>query len=177
MSPLSDEQRDLFDSCFRLACQIACRFADRYPWIEREEMLGEAHLALALAAQRFDPGRGLKFTTLSYHAVTDALRELMRQFRRRVPTTSLDGTDPAWPEHEPLTAVENFTDANVACVFQVGPEIVGDKDWAILLGRSQGRTCISIGRDYGISKERIRQREKRANRVLRVALKRLAWAR
>ncbi len=164
---LTDEQRELAMTCYWLAMKIAGDFLSRFPGIEREEMTSTASLALVLAAKGFDPSRGCKFSTLTYHAVTNGLKGLVRNtYGRRIPTVTIDAVDPVWPDDHDAP----IDDALLAQTRDQAPIIVGKIDWQILVSRSQGQTLRSIGCDVGMTKERVRQRELRAKRKLRLAL-------
>ena len=62
---------------YGLAVYCARRFYGR--GVPREELIGEAEAALLWAASRFDPDRGIRFSTYAIPFVLGALRELCRR--------------------------------------------------------------------------------------------------
>ena len=62
---------------YGLAVYCARRFFGR--GVPREELIGEAEAALLWAAARFDPRRGVRFSTYAIPFVLGALRELCRR--------------------------------------------------------------------------------------------------
>lgn len=64
-------------SHYGLAVYCARRFFGR--GVSREELIGEAEAALLWAAARFDPRRGVRFSTYAIPFVLGALRELCRR--------------------------------------------------------------------------------------------------
>lgn len=62
---------------YGLAVYCARRFFGR--GVSREELIGEAEAALLWAAARFDPRRGVRFSTYAIPFVLGALRELCRR--------------------------------------------------------------------------------------------------
>lgn len=62
---------------YGLAVYCARRFLGR--GVPREELIGEAEAALLWAASRFDPRRGVRFSTYAIPFVLGALRELCRR--------------------------------------------------------------------------------------------------
>lgn len=47
--------------------------------VDRDDLIGEAEIALVECAQRWEPGRGLKFWTFARHRVLGACRDLCRR--------------------------------------------------------------------------------------------------
>lgn len=69
--PLTDEQRRLVESHLGLARTVARGF--RGLGLSPEDLEQEGVFGLAEAARRFDPGRGVKFSTLASHWIREAI--------------------------------------------------------------------------------------------------------
>lgn len=57
-----------------------------------EDIIQEARIGMLGAMRRFDPNRGVKFTTYAYPSILGAVKKYFRRTRRAVPTCSLDAT-------------------------------------------------------------------------------------
>ncbi len=80
---LSEEQRQaLVNSCLRLAYSVANRAARRCPGADAENLEGEALLALNECSFRFDPARGISFSSWAYRAVEWHLSHLLERHWR-----------------------------------------------------------------------------------------------
>lgn len=133
-----------------------------------DELEGIAMLALVRAARDFDPGRGLRFSTLGSRYIINAIRGYhrdqrmqCRDVRRTVGMT--DGVTrwmgvrdtPGRMERE--DARRDAADRLAAMLATVPPEAA-----EILLRRGRGETLEEVGRGVGLTKERVRQVEKAA---------------
>jgi RNA polymerase sigma factor (sigma-70 family) len=79
--PLTGAQRTLVADHVRFAYRLAA------VWRKAEPALGDefesaATMAMVAAAQSFEPGRGVKFTTYARHRVLGALRDAWRRAQR-----------------------------------------------------------------------------------------------
>jgi RNA polymerase primary sigma factor len=147
------------------------------------DAMQEARLCLMKAAQKFDCSRGLKFSTYFFTAVTHWTRRWHQSSRlvhiphhrfgfthgrgsiKSLPTCILLTFDnSSWsrlvdngrPEDR-LVVVEE--QAEEERVFHIRWRRLSKKEQAVIRGRLDGKTLMSIGKEFGVSKERIRQIE------------------
>ena len=66
--PLTDEQRELAVNYLPMARQLAQRLHATWR-THREELESTAYMALVEAAQRFDPSRGVGFSSYARHRI------------------------------------------------------------------------------------------------------------
>jgi RNA polymerase sigma factor (sigma-70 family) len=106
--PMSDDDlAALITSHDHLATFYAHRYLRRaHGDLTYEDLVQEARLALVVAAKRFDPSRGLRFTTYASAVISGALRHVIRDkgFLIRRPRWAASGRR-AYPTTEPLTDV------------------------------------------------------------------------
>lgn len=76
---MTAEQDRLFDSCVHLVIHIAGLMWSPGRPPERADLIQAGNVALIEAAQRFDPGRSVKFSTLAYHCIRNAMLKEIRQ--------------------------------------------------------------------------------------------------
>jgi RNA polymerase sigma factor (sigma-70 family) len=74
---LTDAQRALAERHLHLADRLARRAAASFPPLA-DEFLGEARLALCVAAGSFDPSRGVKFGTYAKRRIAGAIQDVWR---------------------------------------------------------------------------------------------------
>ena len=84
MAPLTDAQRDLAASYYRMACGHAGRFAKRYPWLH-EELLAAATLAVLRAAQSYEArnSSNASFGTFTWPRVRHRCLDVIWQAKKR----------------------------------------------------------------------------------------------
>lgn len=180
-----------FESARRFAEVQTARFVRRLPsYYDRDAFLGEAFCAVAVAAQRFDPARGVLFVTYASALVEGALRhEKRRQFpgNRSRYEASFRGEDRA-VRFVPLDAPRQDEDG-LPCEYPIWSERWEDAvEWRIavrqLLARLSpwhrdvmelrmlGLPQTEVAHRLGTTQMTISRREKGAL----IALRRLFWA-
>lgn len=80
---LSDEQRELVVAHLEYAKRGAAKYWRRDPRQCRDDFESAAYFGLVNAALRFDPSKGWKFTTFSYHWIDKYLRGVWQLERRQ----------------------------------------------------------------------------------------------
>jgi RNA polymerase primary sigma factor len=139
------------------------------------ELLADGNVALLRAAERFDFARGVRFSTYATWAI---LRELAREVRKEKSCqlrifTGREDLFQAVADHRggdltELTRRERLQEAVRSLLGQLD-----DRERTIIVRRFGlfGDECslMELGRELGISKERVRQIESRALRLLRGA--------
>ncbi|QEH39322.1 RNA polymerase sigma factor SigA (plasmid) [Aquisphaera giovannonii] len=71
-----DARARLIGANLRLVAKIAARFRGR--GMDYDDLICEGNLGLTRAADRFDPGRGYRFTTYAKHWILEAIRSALR---------------------------------------------------------------------------------------------------
>jgi len=181
---------------------LICRCVQRYRrfiggCLEWEDLFQAGWLGIHHAAQRFEPERGLKFSTYAnwwvrafiqravmnerrtvrvpVHAQTDAYK---RGERLHLDALSLDAPlNPDEPGDTWLDLLRSESDqdahaeqSDLEVLVDSAVESLGEKERCIIRNRFwRDRTLGEIGDDMGVSRERIRQRE--ANALERLALR------
>ncbi len=142
--------------------------------MDRDDMSSEGMLALLRSVDRFDPWRGVRFSTYAYNSIIRALARVARrsdQYRRAFPATYESGAEE--PEAE-----DTWTELYVDRLRQALQNNLGDlteREAEILIHRfpkenERRQTLEQIGAECGLSKERIRQIQNRALKKLRNVL-------
>lgn len=182
-APLSADERRLVEENVGLVRHILGRKFSGAPPGLWEDLAGEGFVALARAAQRYDPSLGFKFCTFAGRAVWSRMARLLRASHLiRVPRgsgevppavvslASLAGDgggayEPAAPEAEaePETSFRARVEAAL-------PLLRGRHAEALRLRLLEGATFDGVGRHLGVSKERARQVVKAGLRRLQQAL-------
>lgn len=88
---LDETQRRLAEQYIDMALAIARKYSARWPGL-RDDFESDAMLALVEVAARFDPDRGVKYSTLAYERISGAMKDRMRDqsprgFKRCKPGT------------------------------------------------------------------------------------------
>jgi RNA polymerase sigma factor (sigma-70 family) len=163
-----DVRNRIIEANLRLVVSIARRLAaDHYPF---DDIVSDGNLALVRGIEKFDFARGFRFSTYATHVIQ---RELYRQSGRRRDqgrktifgvddwlSSTPDDSDPEqrhsqvfqrWQKLQPLMEQELTDREQDILAMRVGLDV------------EQGpQTLQSIGSKLGISKERVRQLERRA---------------
>jgi RNA polymerase sigma factor (sigma-70 family) len=152
------------DLCVRfrpLAFSIAGKYRNR--GVARHELRSAGLLGLVKAARKFDPERGVPFGGFAQHWIRGEILSLFKPTRdalgRR--TLSLNAPLPSSEEDEPREFMDIVADEARPAIT---PDLSGlsEKERNILEARLGGETLREIGRELGISAERVRQIEARA---------------
>lgn len=171
-----DARNRLVQANLRLVVSIARRLANQYyPF---DDIVSDGNLALLRAVEKFDYARGFRFSTYATHVIQ---RELYRQSRRRCEQgrRMASGVD-EWLADTPDDRGSDERHGEVLDRWQrllsLMEDELDDREQFILnmrlgLDLEQGpQTLQSIGKELGISKERVRQLEVRAiSRLQRAA--------
>ena len=72
-------QDELVASCTQLVQRMARRYATPYSGTSVEDLAGEGYLGLVQAAQKFQPKRGVQFSTFAVPRVRGAMIDLLRR--------------------------------------------------------------------------------------------------
>lgn len=132
------------------ARRLALRTAARCPrWIDRDELVGEAALALVLAARRYDPARGVPFGAYAARTVKFALLNSLREQgtgRRRDRPLPVAYDD---REHAPAVRSHEAETVAAATLDRVASRL-SERDRAALGWRyAEERTLREIGARLG----------------------------
>lgn len=80
--PLSKEQAALFDSCQGLVRSLAWRIQSKMgKLVELDDLIAYGQLGLVEAARKFDPGRGMAFTTYAHYRIRGAILDGLEKLR------------------------------------------------------------------------------------------------
>jgi len=141
---------------------------------DRDDLASEGMLALVRSVDRFDPFRGVRFSTYAYNAITRAIARGRRRSdqQRRFYGMPFEA-ETEQPERED-TGKALFVD-RLRVVLDRNLGELTEREVDILRRRFPGYdqrrlTLEEIGADCGLSKERVRQIQNRALRKLRDVL-------
>lgn len=177
IADLIEESMDVRNRIIRANMRLVVSIAKKYvsAMVAFDEIMSEAHFSLIQAVEKFNIGRGNKFSTYATRAILNNLNHYVNRKRRRsqicIPTD--DGMLQAAPDHRwqaPLMAaqVESSKKTIAALLERLDPE-----KRAIIQARfgfggdDKGLSLKKIGDDMGVSRERVRQIEGRALAELR----------
>ena len=168
--PLTPEERALVEENEKLVPFIA----NKYDWCRRvygsiEDAIGDGYIALCIAAQTYDAGRGYAFTTYASKLIFRqfAMRRQMDQTMRRNPGKSPLHLDWKVPGKEitlgELVPSEKNTEESVLnlemarSLKQTADALGMQREYGIALRVANGETLAEISREMGITRERVRQ--------------------
>ena len=161
----------------RLVVSIAKKHIFGNPGANLFELVSDGNVALIRAVEKFDFARGFRFSTYGSWAI-------MRSFARSIPE-ELSHTGKFQTGHEELllTArdqseepVSQESHESVRRMLKASMDTLDDRERAIVIRHfgieNDGEPCTldEIGRDLGLSKERVRQIEAKAFAKMRGAL-------
>ena len=165
----AEETRSLIImSNVRLVASIAQKF--RGSVVSHSEMVGEGHVVLMAAVDKFDYSRGFRFSTYATHAVQRHFYRLFQKTQKRTAAASNMGGDMLAEMHaEPEPETGHEKTAQVAKELLADCEsVLSDREREIVdcrFGLSDGQppeTLKAIAERIGLSKERVRQLQMRA---------------
>ncbi len=159
----------------RLVVSIARRLAD--PYNPFEDLVSDGNLALLRAVEKFDYSRGFRFSTYATHVIQ---RELHRQLQRRrdegrrtasgVGDWLIDMPGASGSDGQSRETFDKWQR-----LLELMERALDDRERKVLALRigldleSGPQTLQTIGRQLGVSKERVRQLEVRAIARLQLA--------
>ena len=160
-----------------LAYTMVARF--RGNSVDRDDLLGEALLALLRAVEGFDPSRGCRFSTYACNAIVRALMQAVKKSNRAgglrfVGELDILGERLHELEDTPNAWSELFAD-RLRRALEVNEGDLTEREHAVLAERfpmrgESRRTLAQIGHRLGLSKERVRQIQSMALAKLRDVL-------
>ena len=151
----------------------------RISGVDFTEIVSEGNMALLRAIDGFDCSRGFKFSTYACRAILRSFAGLAtrnNKYRLRFPTLFDDYLETSvWPDLQRQETKEYYTeelvkilDSNAADLTAVELTVIKGR---FALGRNSARmTLVNMGQALGLSKERIRQIQKKAVGKLRKSL-------
>jgi RNA polymerase sigma factor (sigma-70 family) len=160
-------KNDILRANLRLVVSIARRHVGRSPHFF--EVVSDGNLALMRAVEKFDYARGYKFSTYASWAV-------MRNYARTIPeqlyqsarlVTGVDEMLAGAPDRAGETGRDSVVEAARHLVSK-GLDLLTDRERDIVARHygigynGQGMTLDQIGQMFGVTKERVRQIERRA---------------
>jgi RNA polymerase primary sigma factor len=158
----------------RLVVSIARRFSQSSD--DFDEFVGEGNLTLFQVIDKFDYGRGFRFSTYATHAIQRRYYRLA-QSRRRDATRAANIPGDMMAEMVAEESVEEPTFDRTAILndlLDAAGDDLQERERRILkarfaIGGSDGpRSLSDLGAEYGLSKERVRQLQWRAIEKLRL---------
>lgn len=148
---------------------------------EFADLIGEGNMALMRSVDKFDCGRGFKFSTYACRAILKAFSRhgiKVAKHRQRFPVEF----DPALEQGDGAAAIradeERKDAAEVREIVETNRAALTDVERAVVMhrfaleGSEQGRqpTLAQVGRLIGMTKERVRQVQNQALAKIRLAL-------
>lgn len=156
-----------------------------------DDLIQVANLTILKCVDAFDPERGLRLSTYvgnsvkrdcrefshqhssvarlpSYVVATPNNKQRMNDLRARLTCDATSIQLMALGEFDPATLVEENEDRNDAArIIAAAVKQLRGNYRAVIVGRMRGETLDALGRRFGLSKERIRQIETKAYKMLR----------
>lgn len=162
-----------------MALVVAMAKRTRIDTVEFGELVSEGNMALLRAVDKFDVGRGFKFSTYACRAILKSFNRLATKtstYRQHFPTEfdpTMEQSDEIERRHKDQRelAIEDLQRAlirNSAELTDVEQEVVAAR--FAVAGRRQALTLEEVGQLVGLSKERVRQVQNEALAKLRAAL-------
>ena len=166
-------RNQIIEANLRLVFSLAKRYAS-VGTAAFDEFMGEGHITLMRAVEKFDFSRGVKFSTYATWAVLNGCNALLKKQNPATRQTfwqSADGVEESVADHR-ATAGEEKSVQELR--HAVGQLLLGlnSRERAIIEARfgfdlDRSPTLKELGEGLGISKERVRQLQQRALQKLR----------
>jgi RNA polymerase sigma factor (sigma-70 family) len=162
---LSDEDANNLALRFKpLAFSIAGRYRNK--GVALDELRSVALLGLVKATKKFDSGRGIPFGSFAQHWVKGEILTLFKPTRdalSRGRALSLNAPVPSKNKEEdaPSEFMDLVADESTPAI---SPDLtsLSGRERLVIEARLRGETLAEIGKDLGVSAERVRQLETRA---------------
>ncbi len=172
-----DASRAIIETMHRQVIATVYRFLGSRFRAEIEDVAQEVFVKVFRAIERFDPTRGVKFTTWVYTFVRNHCFDFLK--RRRLPTVSISPRDddefrPLDPEDDaarrPVETIENteLGEKIEEALAALGP----DQRLAFVLREYEGLDYSAIAQVTGVSEGTVKSRLHRAKEALRHRLSR-----
>ncbi len=166
-------RNQIIEANLRLVFSLAKRYAS-VGTAAFDEFMGEGHVTLMRAVEKFDFSRGVKFSTYATWAVVNGCNALLKKqnpANRHAYWQSVDGMEDSVADYRSTAGEERSVQE---LRHAVGQLLLGlsSRERAIIEARfgfdlNQSPTLKELGEGLGISKERVRQLQQRALEKLR----------
>lgn len=168
-----------------LALVLAMAKRTRMSDIDFADLVSEGNMALLRAVDKFDAGRGFKFSTYACRAILKAFSRMgvkLSRYRQLFPTDfdpNLERSD--YMQHKRTEEAEQCADEirlivndNLARLSEIEQEVIGHR-FAVGHNRKEEPSCEpltleQVGRIIGVTKERVRQIQNKALLKIRKSL-------
>ena len=168
-----ETRNQIIEANLRLVFSLAKRYAS-VGSAAFDEFMGEGHVTLMRAVEKFDFSRGVKFSTYATWAVVNGCNALLKKqsaANRHAFSQPMDGVEDSVADHRVTVGEERSVQE---LRHAVGKLLLGlnSRERAIIEARfgfdlHQSPTLKELGEGLGISKERVRQLQQRALEKLR----------
>jgi len=113
---------ELVESCMTLVHHLARQYSSQNASISREDLVSEGYVGLVQASQKFEAGRGVKFSTFATTRIRGAMMDSMRRDRPLSrPMAEKIAKVASMSEHLAAKAGREPTQAEVARNLQLSP--------------------------------------------------------
>jgi RNA polymerase nonessential primary-like sigma factor len=143
-----------------------------------DDMIGDCQVVLIQAVAAYNPWLGIRFSTYAFTCLMRALSRLSQRhaadrLSRSLPLEALPDGEPrdGEPEEAPLAGLQRIDE-----YLQESHQLLSPREKTVILRRfslddhARGGTLEQVGRELGLSKERVRQVQASALTKLRKAL-------
>ena len=173
----SKTRKQLVESNMPLVLSMAKKM--RIQGVDFGDVVCEGNMALLRAVDGFDCSRGFKFSTYACRAILKSFARLAsknNRYRMRFPTEFDPGREKSdWLDTQRQEAAQYCTEELVK-ILQTNAAYLSDVELGVIKGRfafgkdGKRKTLVQMGEMLGLTKERVRQIQKKAVRRLREAL-------
>jgi len=141
-----------------------------------DDMIGDCQIVLIQAVEAYNPWLGIRFSTYAFTCLMRALSRLSQRhaadrLARSLPLDSLPDGEPRDPSEAPVARLERVDE-----FLKDGHQLLSQREKLVLIRRfslddqARAGTLEQVGRELGLSKERVRQVQASALSKLRKAL-------